>query len=145
MLKRFIEYREVIENITIIHRSVIAGLTASVASQLTKLMLTDDDWKCLAAIRNVLSIFNQACNLVLRQHYPTASVGYVITSGLHFSLHKPSTGPYAEIENALKRWLFASFEKHFDSKLSSDQKQALVVSFTASPKMFHAEPRFLST
>ena len=136
MLKRFIEYRKIIENITIIHRSVISGLSPSVVSQLTKLRFTDDDWSYLTAVCNALDIFNQACHLVSKQRYPTSSVGYIVTCGLHYSLLKPSSSAFAAVENVLKRHLFDGFKEHFDRKLSSDQKQALAVSFFSLPKSF---------
>ena len=128
MLDRFIDYRAVVESMTILHRGVIEDLSSSIVKHLKKLILTDEEWDHLVAVRNVLSALDEACRLLSGKHYQTLSISYAITCGLHHSLSKCSTTPQAHIENIIKKYLLDSFRYHFDEKLSIDQKQAMLVS-----------------
>lgn len=128
MLQRFIEYQSVIENITILHRSIIPGLSTPVVCHMKKLIFTDEEWDHLIATRNVLSIFNEASGLLSGRRYETLSIGYIVSCGLYHALLKPSKTPQAAIENIIQTSLLGAFSRHFDRKLSNDQKEALIVS-----------------
>lgn len=128
MLQRFIEYQSVIENVTILHRSVIPGLSVSVVCHLKKLTFTEEEWDHVIATRNVLNIFNQASRLLSGRRYQTLSIGYIVSCGLYHALSQSSSTPQAYLENVIRTALLDAFTKHFDTKLSNDQKEALIVS-----------------
>ena len=128
MLQRFIEYQSVIENVTILHQSVIGGLSSSVVGHLKKLAFTDEEWDHLIATCNVLQIFNQAWRLLSGHRYQTLSIGYIVSCGLYHALLQSSSTPQVCIENIIRMSLLDAFTKHFDTKLSNDQKESLIVS-----------------
>ncbi|CAF1472314.1 unnamed protein product [Adineta ricciae] len=85
---------------------------------------------------NVLTLIDQACSIISRQRYHTSSMGYVITCGLHHALLKPSSSPFATIEDILKKHLFHAFQKHFDRKISNENKQTLLIAAYLDPSTF---------
>ena len=127
MLDRFVTYQSVIENLTVLHRSLIPGLSSAVVSHLKKLIFADDDWDHLIATRNVLMILYRACRILSGRHYQTMSVGYIVSCGLRHVLSQPSSGRHALIEDTIKKYLSAAYLHHFDRKLSDDQKHAMLV------------------
>lgn len=132
MIDRFLSYQSVVENMTILNRTAIDGLSPIITQTLKKLIFMEDDWNHLKATRNILHILHEACRLLSGKKYPTLSIVYIITRGLKHSLSQSSAGEQAAIENVVKKHMHEAFIEHFDRKIGNEQKHATLVCFFPS-------------
>ena len=88
------------------------------------------------ATRNALRVLYRACRLLSGRRYQTLSMGYIVSFGLYNLLLRPSSTPQAPIENVIKKFLLDAYTEHFDTKLSTDQEHAMIVSVHISLHIF---------
>lgn len=129
MIKRFINYQDVINDITLNPRIISSKISQSLIYRLKSSNYSHDEWVILTAVRNVLSAFEEACRLISGRRYQTLSIGYLILVGLEYHLCQPKdVGPLGEIEFILRKSLYDSFRYHVNDKVNFDQKRSMMVS-----------------
>lgn len=89
MINRFINYQDVINEITLNPRIISSKISQSLIHRLKTSNFSQDEWVILTAVRNVLSSFEQACQIISGRRYQTLSIGYLILVGLEHGLSEP--------------------------------------------------------
>lgn len=129
MLNRFIDYQDVINQITINPRLISPSLAAYTIHHLKQFVFHHDAWDHLIAVRNVLSKFEEACRIISGKKYQTLSIGYLVLVGLEHHLNQPvEPGPQAAIELILKKSLYAAYRYHMNDKVTFEQKYSMMAS-----------------
>lgn len=124
MINRFLKYKIIIKEITT-HPEVISGIEKSSIEKLKKLYLSNFDWEIAETLSNVLLPFYKASNVVSGRNYATLSSFTPEKYLLQIFLKtKDKSNIY---EQQMKNVLLNSFEHHFDTKLSAEQKKASLV------------------
>lgn len=90
------------------------------------LTFTHLDWEILQGLASVLAPFHLATLCLSARKYPTLATSYWICQNLRLYLSNEVSD--SSLETALKRVLLEKFIYHFDSKLTSDQKNLKLVS-----------------
>ena len=129
MLRRFIAYKGVINQITINPRIYSSSMADSIVYKLKHSMLSHDEWEYIIATYNVLSTFEEACRLISGKKYQTLSVGYIVLIGLNHHLSRSvSTESQSRIEKILNQSLRNAYDYHVNDKIDYEQKYAMLVS-----------------
>ncbi|CAF1171071.1 unnamed protein product [Didymodactylos carnosus] len=126
MVKRFIDYREIINNI-ITSPHLITGLRKDQRNKL-KTYFSHEKWDYLNTLKRVLEPFVYATEMLSGRNYPTMALGrFVLNSLKHFLLTDLNT---TELDAVLKRCLCTKFTYYFETILPTKQQElALVASY----------------
>lgn len=129
MINRFINYKDVINEVTKNPRIIAPEISTSMISCLKQLAFCHEEWEVLIAVRNVLLKFEEATRLICGKKYQTHSIGYLVLVGLehHLTQSMPS-GPQAHIELIFRKSLYDAFCHHVSDKVNSIQKRSMMVS-----------------
>lgn len=127
MLERFIKLSSVINDVTFTAKTS-DGVTSELASKLSRLMFSHDDWHWLSSLKSVLGPFEQSTCLLSGRSYQTLAVGKMVLHTLKDILSRHKTGE--TMLNRLKVLLLESFEKYCENKVPPEVDEAMMVSLS---------------
>lgn len=133
MISRLISMQQIVNDITYTPQARI-GLTYRQIRKLKSLTNTHLDWEILQNLADVLAPFHLATRCLSTRKYPTLAMSYWIKQNLYYFLS--SQRPELSIANALKELLLEKFKIYFESKVTSEEKNAKLVSQNTLMKIF---------
>ncbi|CAF1291621.1 unnamed protein product [Rotaria sordida] len=119
MINRFINYKDLINELISNPRIVSSEISPSMISCLKQRSFCQKEWDMLVAVRDVLAKFEEACQLLFGKKYPTLSISYLVLVGLENHLSQPTgTGVQAQIELTLRKNLYDAYRYHVTNKIA---------------------------
>ena len=125
MLVRLLSLQQIVNNMTYSPQSSV-GLTSKQVKKLRSLTISHVEWELVQALVNVLAPFYLATKCVSGRRYTTLSLSYWITENL--STYLTTKLMDSSFESSLKDLLLDQFNYYFRTKITTEQKQAKLVS-----------------
>ncbi|CAF0861750.1 unnamed protein product, partial [Didymodactylos carnosus] len=127
MIKRFIDHRTIINQITA-SPDRIAGLKTKKIKQMKKFEFSHENWNRLMDLEHVLRPFLEATEILSGRKYQTLSLGFIIKKSLKHFLSREVDGQ--TIQNIFKRQLLKKLKHYFEETVSYEEKtRALIASY----------------
>ena len=130
MLQRFIKLSSIINDVTFTAKT-LDGVTSELASKLSRLTFSHDDWNWLSSLKFVLGPFEESTRLLSGRSYQTLALGKMVLNTLKDFLSRRKSGE--TMVNRLKASLSDSFEKYCENNVPSEVDEAITVSLEFVP------------
>ena len=96
---------------------------------MSNLNLSNNDWKLVVILIDLLKPFYVSTNLLQTQQYHTLSTGKIIENALRkYFDYKINDASCIGIEKLLSNSLIKNIDKYLDEKINSKQKNLMLVS-----------------
>lgn len=126
MVKRLLQHQEVVKSVFV---KRFKNLNSLQKSSLEQIALTLHDWEILQSLHKLLEPFELATRVLSAKKYPTLALAYTTINILRRGLEEFEDDD--KLVAVLKKSLLVQFKYYFDSTMSDQQKELMIVSISS--------------